>query len=96
VAERLAERLERGLPDAEGRIWHGHPVWMDGANPVAGYKAFPKWVTVLFWKGQLFTGSAGLTPSGSGQLASVKVTALAELDTLPLDDWVARAAELGG
>jgi hypothetical protein len=82
VAERLAALIAPALPDATGQLWHGHPVWLEAGNPIAGYKAFPRWVTLLFWRGQRFSDAAGLAP--------------AELDALPLENWLAQARTLGG
>lgn len=37
ICQLLAERIEGGLPEAENKIWHGHPVWFLGGNPIVGY-----------------------------------------------------------
>lgn len=37
ICQLLAEQIDRGLPDAENRIWHAHPVWFLDANPIVGY-----------------------------------------------------------
>jgi hypothetical protein len=96
VAERLAARIAPALPDAAGQLWHGHPVWLEGGNPVAGYKAFPRWVTLLFWRGRQFSDTAGLAPTGSAQMSSMRLSSPSELDALPLGDWLAQARILGG
>ena len=33
----LAETIASELPEAEGKVWHGHPVWFIAANPIVGY-----------------------------------------------------------
>jgi hypothetical protein len=33
----LSEEIDRGLPEAESKIWHAHPVWFLDGNPVVGY-----------------------------------------------------------
>ena len=37
ICDLLAEAIHRGLPEAEARIWHAHPVWFLDGNPVVGY-----------------------------------------------------------
>ena len=70
VATRLVELLDAGLDGRDGVMWHGHPVWMDGKTPVAGFKAFPKYVTVLLWQGQRIDDPTGGTsePSAATRL----------------------------
>lgn len=33
ICEALADAIARGLPEAEGKVWHGHPVWFLDGNP---------------------------------------------------------------
>jgi len=82
-----------GLPDAEGRMWHGHPVWMRGNDPVAGFKAFPRWVTLLLWHGADVTESTdALTASADGTRWSRKITGPDDVDELTLDGWLKQLA----
>ena len=37
ICEALAHAIEEHLPDAENRVWHGHPVWFLDGNPIVGY-----------------------------------------------------------
>ena len=30
------ELITKKLPKAEGKVWHGHPVWFINGNPVVG------------------------------------------------------------
>lgn len=34
VCELLASEIMKGLPDAENKVWHGHPVWFIKGNPI--------------------------------------------------------------
>ncbi|MET0989355.1 MAG: hypothetical protein ABWY54_01780, partial [Glaciihabitans sp.] len=49
VAVTLRDHIDSSLSETEGRIWHGHPVWMIGSKPVAGFKAYPRYVTFMLW-----------------------------------------------
>jgi hypothetical protein len=95
IVERLTELLDAGLPGAEGTVWHGHPVWKAGAAPVAGFKAFTAWVTLLLWQGQRIDDPSGtLTPSGAGQMASIKIASLAEIDEAAINAWLGQVTAL--
>ena len=37
VCDSLATEIDRGLPSAECKIWHAHPVWFLDGNPIVGY-----------------------------------------------------------
>jgi hypothetical protein len=91
VATALRTRIDAGLPDAEGRMWHGHPVWLRGNDPVAGFKAFPRWVTLLLWHGTEVTEQTGpLTASGDGTRWSLKIAGPDDLDEPAVDGWLAQ------
>lgn len=95
VAITLREHIDRSLPATEGRIWHGHPVWMMGSTPVAGFKAHPNHITFMLWRGQEITDETGsLRPSGAGGMAVVKVSHAAQVHGPALRHWLERAAAL--
>jgi len=92
VAQRLAALLDAGLPGVPGVLWQGHPVWKDGPEPVAGFKAFPRWVSLLVWDGAAAgdtTGTLALSPRGMG---TVKLSSLDDLDEPAVTAWLAGVA----
>lgn len=39
ICELLAQEIERGLPEAENKVWHAHPVWfLDGKGKLERLK----------------------------------------------------------
>ena len=52
VSAALTAHLDTGLPGTVGQLWHGHPVWMRDKTPIAGFKAYPNYVTFMLWRGQ--------------------------------------------
>ena len=36
VLKVLREEIDRGLPGAESKVWHAHPVWFLEGNPIVG------------------------------------------------------------
>lgn len=95
-AEALCQSIERGLPKAEGKVWHGHPVWFLEGNPIVGYSLKKSGLEVLFWSGQSFK-TAGLraigkfkaaalpVPSDSGQVAGILDPYLKEAELIQWD-----------
>jgi hypothetical protein len=92
----LRAQLDAALPRSEGQIWHGHPVWLSAKTPVAGFKAYPAYVTLLLWRGQEIEDPSGrLEAAGAGTMSSVKLRSGSDLD-LPLQaDWFRQVRELG-
>jgi uncharacterized protein YdhG (YjbR/CyaY superfamily) len=37
ICEQLATIICQQLPNAENKVWHGHPVWFLDENPIVGY-----------------------------------------------------------
>lgn len=93
VCELLAGEIERGLPEAESRIWHGHPVWFLEGNPVVGYSKLKGGVRLLFWSGQSFE-EAGLRKEGSFQAAEARYGVVDEVNLEELRRWVEKSREI--
>jgi uncharacterized protein YdhG (YjbR/CyaY superfamily) len=36
ICDLLAREINDALPEAESKIWHGHPVWFISDNPIVG------------------------------------------------------------
>jgi hypothetical protein len=87
ICEALAATISQQLPEAESKVWHGHPVWFLEGNPVVGYHRLKPGLRVLFWSGQSFP-TPGLTPNGSFKAADFQPKSIQELATLPLVSWL--------
>ena len=90
VCELLAKEIQRGLPKAENKIWHGSPVWFIEGNPVAGYSVLKDAVRLLFWSGQSFD-EPGLAPEGSFKAAEARYTSPDQVDAQALQRWLKKA-----
>lgn len=93
LCDRLAAEIDRGLPEAENKIWHGHPVWFLEGNPVVGYGELKDCVRLLFWSGQSFD-EEGLTNEGSFKAAEARFTAADEIDRKRLARWLAKSRDI--
>ncbi|MBA2665660.1 MAG: DUF1801 domain-containing protein [Trueperaceae bacterium] len=90
---RLAGAIERGLPSADGKVWHGHPVWFLEGNPIVGYAKRKDAVRLLFWSGRSFD-EPELHPEGTFQAAGVRFTAVDQVDDEALARWLRKAADI--
>lgn len=88
VCKRLRAEIERALPGASSKVWHGAPVWFVGETPVAGYNVSKQGdVVLLFWNGQAF-GDPSLRPIGSFHAAEARYASIAEIDAAALKRWL--------
>jgi len=80
IATSLRKTIDAALPKSTSKVWHGHPVWFIGENPVVGYSTKTTGVALLFWNGQEF-GEPALEPIGKFHAAELKYADVADIDT---------------
>jgi hypothetical protein len=93
ICQVLAEQIDRALPEAENKIWHGHPVWFLDGNPIVGYSKMKTGIRLLFWSGQSFAED-GLEKEGSFKAAERRYSAADQVDSEDLRRWLAKAREI--
>lgn len=93
ICIRLMEAIEQTLPQAEGKVWHGSPVWFLEGNPIVGYSKQKRAVQLLFWSGQSFD-EPGLAPVGKHKAAEALFSAAGEIDLDQLVIWLNKAVSI--
>ena len=93
ICSLLAHTIDDGLPGAEGRIWHAHPVWFLDGNPIVGYSRLKSCVRLLFWSGRSFDEEA-LEPQGTFEAAEIRYTSAEQVDPEDLARWLRKGAEI--
>lgn len=93
ICEHLYTLIEQGLPDAESKVWHGHPVWFLDGNPTVGYAKRKDCVQLLFWSGQSF-GEVGLLPEGSFKAAQARYTSSDQIVKNDVEGWLKKSKEI--
>jgi uncharacterized protein YdhG (YjbR/CyaY superfamily) len=94
VCDLLAREINRNLPEAEGRIWHAHPVWFLDDNPTVGYSRQKPGIRLMFWSGADFD-EPGLNVLGRKfKDASVFFNDASEVDRADLERWLGKAKEI--
>jgi hypothetical protein len=90
MCDALRELIDKAIPKATARVWHGSPVWFIDDNPVVGYNVTAKSVNLLFWNGQSFD-EAGLKPVGKQRAGQAKFVDAAEIDPKVIRRWLKKA-----
>jgi len=90
ICTALATLIDKGLPKAEKKVWHGHPVWFDDGNPLVGYAVRKAGVQLLFWSGRAFE-EPDLEAEGTFQAAHVYFTSPEEIPKTKLMRWLRKA-----
>jgi hypothetical protein len=90
ICDLLAKEITRHLPDAENKIWHGHPVWFLNGNPIVGYSKLKDSVRLLFWSGQSFD-EPGLQKEGSFKAAEARYTNAKQVNVKDLKRWLEKS-----
>lgn len=93
ICKLLAQEIDRALPEAENKVWHGHPVWFLDGNPIVGYSKLKDCVRLLFWSGESFR-TKGLEKEGGFKSAGARYTAADQVDTRKLARWLAESREI--
>jgi hypothetical protein len=94
ICELLADEISRGLPEAESRIWHAHPVWFLDGNPIVGYSKLKDRVRLMFWSGASFDEEALKVGTGKFKDASIGYTTADQIDTRALQRWLTKARDI--
>lgn len=91
VCSLLATEIAKALPDAVNKVWHGHPVWFLGDNPIVGYSQEKPGIRLMFWSGADFE-EPGLNVLGKKfKDASVFYNAVTDVDTKALRRWLKKS-----
>jgi hypothetical protein len=87
----LAAEIQRALPDAESKVWHGHPVWFLEGNPIVGYSTQKPGLRLMFWSGADFEEAALHVVGKKFKDASVFFTKASEVPVTDLQRWLSKS-----
>jgi len=93
IGAAIIKLISKSLPKAEGKVWHGHPVWFIDGNPVVGYSLKKAGIEVLFWSGQSFK-LEGLRAIGKFKAAGFAVPTIKDLNKRSMTAWLTEAAAI--
>ncbi len=88
ICDKLEKALSRGLPEAENKIWHRHPVWFLEGNPIVGYSKLKAGIRLMFWSGASFDDDKLKPGTGKFKDASILFTSVGQVDDQDLKGWL--------
>lgn len=94
ICDLLRREIDSGLPEAESKVWHGHPVWFLDGNPTVGYSKQKAGVRLMFWSGADFD-EPGLKPgTGKYKDASATYQSAGQINTEDVRRWLEKSRHI--
>jgi len=94
ICRTLKREIDRGLPEAESRIWHGHPVWFLDGNPIVGYSKLKDCIRLMFWSGADFEEPDLKPGTGKFKDASIRFTDASQINKADLGRWLEKSKSI--
>jgi hypothetical protein len=94
ICDLLAQEIDRGLPKAENKIWHAHPVWFLDGNPIVGYSRQKPGIRLMFWSGADFDEEDLKVRGAKFKDASVFYNSASEINSRDLKRWLGKAKDI--
>lgn len=94
ICELLSAEIDNGLPEAQSKIWHRHPVWFLEGNPTVGYSKQKAGVRLMFWSGADFKEARLKPGTGKFKDASIIYTSVNEVKTAELSRWLKKSRQI--
>lgn len=94
ICDVLAQEISSGLPEAENKIWHGHPVWFLDGNPIVGYSKQKPGIRLMFWSGVGFDEEGLNVKGGKFKDASVFYTSVEQINKSELKRWLKKSRDI--
>ena len=90
IAVHLCSVLEYCLIGTRAQLRDGHPVWLNGQAPVAGFAADAQSVTFMIWDADSVDDPSGRLETGP-RISTVQLSSVAEVDRRLFTDWLHQA-----
>lgn len=94
ICDVLMKEINKGLPEAESKIWHASPVWFLDGNPIVGYSKQKPGIRLMFWSGADFNEEKLQPGSGKFKDASIFYTNASEVNSTHLKRWLAKSKKI--
>ncbi len=94
ICEQLQDFIDTYLPEAESKVWHGHPVWFLDGNPITGYSKEKAGIRLMFWSGADFDEDDLKPGTGKFKDASVWYTDIDQIDPNSMQRWLEKSRKI--
>jgi hypothetical protein len=93
VAEALRAAVRDAAPDAKESVKWGQPVY-ESDGPFAALKAYPRWITLTFWRGAALPDPAGILEGDGERMKHARFTSVQEVRAAPIAELVRTAVAM--
>ncbi|MES0883156.1 DUF1801 domain-containing protein [Roseibium sp. SCP14] len=94
ICDALRIVIDNGLPGAESKVWHGHPVWFLDGNPFVGYSKLKDCIRLMFWSGADFDEPDLKPGTGKFKDASIRYADVKEVNERDLRRWLTKGLNI--
>ena len=94
ICDLLSAEISKHLPEADGKIWHAHPVWFLKGNPIVGYSKQKAGIRLMFWSGIDFNEEKLNVHGKKFKDASVFYNTMSEINLTDLKRWIEKSKEI--
>ncbi len=94
ICTTLAVLINKFLPEAENKIWYGHPVWNFEGNPIVGYSKLKAGIRLMFWSGASFEEKELKPGTGKFKDASILYSSSDLIMEEDLKRWLEKARKI--
>lgn len=94
ICDLLSAEISKHLPEADGKIWHAHPVWFLNGNPIVGFSKQKAGIRLMFWSGIDFNEEKLNVHGKKFKDASVFYNAMSEINLTDLKRWIEKSIEI--
>jgi hypothetical protein len=94
ICDILRREIDRALPEAESKIWHGSPVWFLDGNPIVGYSRQKAGLRLMFWSGASFDEEGLIVRGAKFKDASIFYNAVSDVHQKELRRWLKKSRDI--
>ncbi len=94
ICKIISSEIDRGLAEAENKIWHAHPVWFLDGNPIVGYSKQKTGIRLMFWSGASFDEEQLKPGTGKFKDASIFFISSDQINTKDLKRWLRKSRDI--
>jgi hypothetical protein len=94
LCDLLASTIDKVLKQADGKIWHRHPVWFLDGNPIVGYSKQKAGWRLMFWSGASFDEEQLDVVGKKFKDASIFYSSVNQVKLADLKRWLKKSIEI--
>jgi len=94
ICDLLFQEINKHLPKANNKIWHGHPVWFLDSNTIVGYSKQKAGIRLMFWSGAGFEEDNLIVRGEKFKDTSIFYYNADEINTKDLKRWLGKSEKI--